>query len=102
MPDELSRYQQHCEKVCQLCSLGLGFYLKAERNPRLHWSVVNQDTTPCTAPTLSDWAESESRRADSAEASRDCSNENYDRLRLSCSEVERERDSLKAQLAGAE
>lgn len=86
--EQASRYQQHCEKVCLLCAKGLGFLYKADQEyPRMHWSVINQDATPCTAPTLSDWAESESRRADD--------------LTEQLAAARAERDKLNAKLAGA-
>lgn len=66
MPDELSRYQQACAKACpDLCGKGFErmmdpsgiYYHHRKTRSGIGWAR-------CIAPILSDWAESESRRAD--------------------------------------
>lgn len=76
MPDELSRYQQACAKVCEWCARGWCIRSDGWHIP----NSMNHVLQKCTAPTLAEFNESESRRADA---------------------LQQECDQLKAQLAGA-
>lgn len=79
MPDELSRYQKHCAKVCEWCAKDIPMCYRGHshagrsfhQEPNLNFDKQWEGHLECAAPKLSDWAESESRRADALQQERD-------------------------------
>lgn len=107
MPDELSRYQKHCREVCpDGCGRGMRIFV-------VDWKRVHQiapNDIPCRVTMDRDeFYESESRRADEERQKREAAEAELERfmntgLKASLARInhlEQERDSLKAQLAGA-